>query len=258
MSRAGLDTLRMEVVRIGTVRSTPVLLAVAVALGTLTALLLGLLSAAGPMSGEDTSLALSQGGDLMPFSVVGVVVAMLAVTTVSHDQRYRLARVVLVAQPRRGLVVAARLTVLAAIAAPVALLDALLGAAACTALGRRPLLDGATLRVLACSAAVAVAWAWLGAALTWILRHAVAALAVLLLGPLVVEPALWLASQAGPASGLHGVLPWLPFAAARQAVGRDLTPDGAGPGPLLALADLGVVTLLVIGAATLLVRHRDA
>jgi ABC-2 type transport system permease protein len=248
----------MEVVRISTVRSSHVLLVTAVVLGTLIVLLLGLLSPVGPMNGDNSSTALSLGGDVMPLSVVGLMIATLGVVTVSHDYRFGLVRAVLTAQPRRGALVSARLTVLAVIAAATASLDSALGGGLCVAFGRPPLLDATTVRVMLLHVGVVVAWAWLGAGLTWILRNAAGALAVLLLGPLIVEPVLWLAAQSAPLAALRAVVPWLPFSAARQSLGRNLASDGPALGALPAAVDVAVTTGLVVGIAWLIVQRRDA
>jgi ABC-2 type transport system permease protein len=190
------------------------------------------------------------------------VVALLAVTTVSHDYRYRLVRAVLIAQPRRGVMIAARLVVLSVTGAGVAALTSVLAAAGCLAAGRRPLLDMTTLRVLLFHAGVVVGWAWLAAGLTWLLRHAAGVVTILLTGPLAVEPVLLIASRSDQAAFLRPLTGWLPFSAARQALGRNLTadalpgavPDGAGRAALI----FTVVVLAVAGTASLAVCRRDA
>jgi ABC-2 type transport system permease protein len=254
------DGVRMEVVRLATVRSTYALLGTAVGLGALIIVLLGGFSGPGALSGEATTDALAVGGSAAPLSVIGLVCGLLGVTAVSHDYRYRLVRAVLTAQPRRGTLIAARLAVLGVLAAAAAITATLIGTAGCVALGRRPLLDATTLRVVAVHVAVVVGWAWLGAALTWIVRNAIGVVALLLLGPLLIEPVLLLStSVAGDRTGpLASVTPWLPFSAARQALGRDLASDGAVLGALPAAVDFAATVLVVVGLAWLVLRRRDA
>ncbi|HEY6797795.1 MAG TPA: hypothetical protein VI248_24225 [Kineosporiaceae bacterium] len=256
MSAPLADAVRMEAVRLRTVRSTYVLVTLATGLGALVALLLALLLRVGPMSGEDTAVVLTDGGDAAPVSLVGVTVALLGVVTVSHDYRYGLVRAVLLAQPRRVVLVAARLLVLSAVAVGVTTVATLLAAGACLASGHAPTLDGATLRVLLLHAGVVIGWAWLGAGLTWLLRHAAGVVAVLLACPLALEPALLLASRFDQAALLRPVVRWLPFSAARQALAHDLAADGAAVLP--SAATFAAFAVAAAGLAVLLVRHRDA
>jgi len=253
-----VNAVRMEVRRLATVRSTSVLLATAVVLGALVCLAASTLLGAGAMSGDDTATVLTAGGDAAPLSVVGALLGVLGAVTVSHDYRYGLARVVLVAVPRRGVLVAARLAVLAVLAGTAATSASTVGAALCVAAGRRPLLDATTLRVLAFQVVVVAAWSWLGAALGWLLRHAAGVVAVLLVLPLVVEPVLIVASKFDGAAFLGPVVPWLPFAAARAALGRQLGSADGAVGALPALAAFGAATALLLGVAWLRVRRADA
>lgn len=252
------DTLRMEAVRLSTVRSTYLLVASAVLVGTLLTLLMGLFTQAGPLSGDDTCMLLTAGGDGAPVSVVGLLVGVLGVTSVTADYRYGLVRAVLVAQPRRGVVLAARLVLLAATAVLAAALVSLLAAGILIASGHRPLLDATTLRVVLTWLGVTVGWAWLGASLGWILRHAAGAVSVLLVVPLVVEPVLLLVSLARGASLLGSVVRWLPFSAARQALGRQLGSDGTDLGWQTAASVFAGATLFMVVLALVVLRRRDA
>ena len=252
------DALRMETVRMFTVRSTYVLLAAAVLVGTLVSLLLALLLPAGTMGAEDTTTVLTGGADAAPLSVVGAFVGVLGAVTVSHDYRWGLVRAVLTAVPRRGALVLARLVLLGMVGAALATLVTVLAAGSCVAFGRRPDLDGTTLRVIAFQAGVAVGWAWLGAGLGWLLRHAAGAVGVLLGLPLAVEPVLTLASTLGGVASLGPVVPWLPFAAAREALGRGLMPDGDAVGALPAAGAFAGTVVIVIALAWVRVTRTDA
>jgi len=252
------DAVRMEVRRLTTVRSTAVLLAIALLLGPLLCLLFALLLPVRSMSGDDTATVLTVGGDVAPLSVVGALLGVLGAVTVSHDYRYGLVRSVLAAVPRRGALMAARLTVLGVLAAGTATLVSVLGAVLCALSGRRPLLDTATLRVMAFQMVVVAGWAWLGAGLGWLLRHAGGVVAVLLVLPLAVEPVLILASQFGPAAFLAPVVQWLPFASARHALGRQLATADGTVGALPAVGAFAAATALVVGLAWLRVRRADA
>lgn len=253
------DAVRMEARRLTTARVTYLLVGLALLLGSVIALLIALVAPVDtPLAPTRTSAAVTAGGDAVPLSVVGGLAALLGVVTVGHDYRYGLLRAVLTAQPRRGFVVAARLAVLAGVAAAAAAAVSVLGAAVAWLTGRAPSADPATLRVAAAHVVLAVLWAWLGAGLAWVLRSSGGALALLLLGPLLVEPVLTVIAETEGSPGARGLVRWLPFAAARQALGRPL---GPGPDTIGALAGTAVfagVTVLVLALAWLLVQRRDA
>jgi hypothetical protein len=127
--------------------------------------------------------------------------------------------------------------------------------------GRSPAHDAVTLRVAAAHVVVSVLWAWLGAALAWLLRGTSGAVAVLLLGPLLVEPLIGLAAGAGTGradAGADAVLRMLPFAAARAALGRAWLPSGDTVGALAGGGVFAGVTLVMLAAAWVLLRRRDA
>lgn len=252
------DALRMEVRRITSVRSTVVLAAVTSFAGAVVALMIALLAPDGTtLARGRTVAALTAGGDSMPMSVVGGLMAVLGVLAVGQDYRYRLLPAVFAAAPRRGAVVAARLIVLGVVATGVAVSVSVLGAAICGLLGRPPTHDVATLRVVAAHVVLSVLWAWLGAGLTWLSRSSAASVSVLLLGPLLVEPLISLLGAVDDSPGLHSVLRWLPFAAARQALGP-LHGTAETLGALAAGAEFTAVTLVVVAGGWLVVRRRDA
>lgn len=256
MTRLG-DTVRMEGVRVSTARATYVLLFLAVVVSAVIALMIALLAPPGPLAPSRTSAALTAGGDAMPLSTVGSMLAMLGAVTVGHDYRFGLLPAVLIAQPRRVVAVAGRLAVLALVAVALAGAVSLLAAGVCWGVGRSPAHDPVTLRVVGWHAGVCVLWAWLGAGLGWILRGTAAVVSLLLLGSLLVEPGIAVAAEARGTPGSVAAARWMPFAAARQALGRGLA---AGPdtiGALAGTAVLAAVTAVVLGLACLLVQRRD-
>jgi ABC-2 type transport system permease protein len=252
----------METRRITTVRATYVVVVAALAAGGVIALMIALLAPPDTtLAPARTSAALTAGGDSVPMSVVGALVALLGVVTVGHDYRFGLLRAVLAAQPRRGVAVAARMIVLALASALTAAGVSVIGASVCWLLGRVPAHDPTTLRVLGTHVVVSVLWAWLGAGLGWVLRSTAGAVSLLLLGPLLVEPVLSVLADAGGGGGGtvgSSVLRWLPFAAGRQALGRQLWSDADTVGALAGGAVFGGATLVVVALAWLLVVRRDA
>lgn len=258
--RAGLrDTVRMEIRRMATVRTSYLITGAAVLLGGVIALLIALLAP------EDTSLtptrttaALTAGGDTLPMSVVGGLMALLGIASVGHDYRFGLGPALFTVQPRRGVVMGARLSVLAAVAAAAALAVAVIGVAVCWVLGRPPAHDMTTMRVTAAHIVLAVLWAWLGAGLGWVLRSSAGAVSLLLLGPLVAEPLLTVLGEAEGSPGTRDALRWLPFTAARQALGRQFLGDVGTIGALAGGLVFAGVTGLLVAGAWLLVQRRDA
>lgn len=257
MTRLG-DTVRMEGVRVFTARASYVVLAVTMVLSGVIALMIALLALPGPLSPSRVSAALTSGGDAMPVSTVGAMSAVLGILTVGHDYRFGLLRTVFTAQPGRGIALAGRLVVLGSVAAGLAFTVGLLGAVVCWLVGRVPSCDLTTLRVLAWHAGLCVLWAWLGAGLAWVVRNTGGALALLFVGPLLVEPALAVAADVAATPDAQAAVRWLPFTAARQALGRSFA---AGPdtiGALAGAAVFGGLTALVLALACTLVLRRDA
>jgi hypothetical protein len=252
------DTVRMEAVRLSTLRSTYLLVGFAVLVGGLIAVLVALVAPARPLSQAATAAALTAGGDSVPLTTIGWLLAALGMITVGHDYRYGLWRAVLTAQPLRTMVVVARLLVLAVTGSLVATLTSALGAGLCWLVGRAPTLDRVTLRVAAAHVVITVLWAWLGAGLTWVLRSTAAVVSVLLVVPLMLEPGVTLLSLAAESADLTAVARWLPFSAARQALLLRWAPDGANLGALVGGLTFALTTAVVVVLGWLLLRRRDA
>jgi ABC-2 type transport system permease protein len=252
------DTMRMEVRRLATVRSSYLIVTVAFLLGGVIALMIGLLAPDDTaLSPARTAAALTSGADAVPMSVTGGLLALLGVLAVGHDYRFGLLRTVLIVQPRRSVVVAARLVVLAGIAGVVAFGMSVVAAGVCSLVGRTPSLDSTTLRVAGAHVILAVLWAWLGAGLAWALRSSSAAISVLLIGPLFVEPVLMVAAQVDGSGSLRAVFKWLPFAAARQALGQQLYGTGEMIGALVGGIVFAGTTILILGFGWFLLQRRD-
>jgi ABC-2 type transport system permease protein len=216
MMRALVDAVRMERVRVLTLRSTYVLSGFAVLLGALLTLLI---SAGARPDGLDPQLSgvvLTGGAEFVPLPFTAVMMAVLAVLGVGHDYRHGLVRPILTAQPRRWVLVVARLLVLTVVALTVALAGALVnGLIAAAVIGELPPTDRGTGQAVTGYLLLVAMWVWLAAAATWLLRSTVAVLTVLLVTPLVVEPVLSLMSAVDALSWLRPVVRWLPFAAGR-------------------------------------------
>src|SRR5450755_2026554 len=158
MSGPVADTWRMERVRLATIRSTYVVTGAALVVSAAVATALALLHPSGPLSSGATAAALTAGVPFLPVPPLGVLVATLGVLVVAHDYRYGLIRAVFTAQPRRSVVVGARMLLLAVTSGGLAVLTTLLAAVVCAGLGRAPAHDPTTLRLVGSHVLLVVAW----------------------------------------------------------------------------------------------------
>lgn len=255
-----LDALRLEWMRAFTVRSTFVLVAAAMLIGAAaSALIAGLGNGSDPDPTLST-MVLTSGADLVPLPFTATFMGVLGTLAVGHDYRYGLSRALLVAQPGRSALMAARLVVLGVISAAVAGAGMVLnGGIGVLTSGMSYTLDAGVAASAVGYVLLTVLWAWLGAASTWVLRSTIPVLTVLLVVPLVVEPLLQLLSQDENLAWLRPVVHWLPFAAGRAmtaAVSAEDTGVGLGRvGGGLVFGGLVLVVLLVAWTTFL---RRDA
>lgn len=186
-------------------------------------------------------------------NAVGYVFPLLVGSlSVTAEFRHRTVTQSLLAEPRRGVLLAAKL--LAAV--PVGLLLGVAGVGATVAAGA-PLLawagDGAyltsgpVLQVLLWGALVTALWAVVGTALGGVLSNQVAAIVVILAFTQFVEPVARLALAA--VDPLAGVARFLPGAAADAAVGASLFGEIGGGGADLLPRWGGVLVMLAYAAA---------
>ena len=166
----GFDAaLRMEWVRLTTLRSTLVLVALAVGLGVAVALVLSTAVRDEPLDPEIGAVLLTSGSALVPLPLAAVLMAVLGVLAVGHDYRHGLVRPVLAAVPQRSALVLARLYVVTGVAAVVTVVSMSANAGVgFLVTGQRPPLDGQVLRAMAGYVLLVVLWTWLGAAATWL------------------------------------------------------------------------------------------
>jgi ABC-2 type transport system permease protein len=246
----GFDAaLRMEWVRLTTLRSTMLLTFVALGLGALVALVVAAAVRGEPLDAEIGAVLLTSGGALVPLPLAALLMAVLGVLAVGHDYRHGLVRPVLAAVPQRSALVLARLYVVTGVAAVVSAASMAANAGiGFLVTGERPPLDGGVLRAMAGYVLLVVLWAWLGAAATWLLRSTAAVLTGLFLVPLVVEPLIQGLTLLDTLSWLAPAARWLPFTAGRtmlltpgasDATGAELTALQGG----LAFGALVAVTL---------------
>jgi ABC-2 type transport system permease protein len=260
--------LRYEWVRLRTLRSTWWVLIVALALNALVALAVarGVVEGSQKLDAEGVVTLLTGGSGISPLSITAVLAGVVGVLALGHEYRHDLIRPTLTAMPRRGVLLAAKAVVVGLWAALVAV-----AAGACAygvgwaVIGDRwspTLLDGAgTLRALGGFVALVVLTALLGVALAGMFRNVAAALVVLLVLPLLVEPVLDQVLRLDAMAGFADAGRFMPFTAAQRMIavagdgsGHAFTPLGPLAGGLTFLAFVAVLGAL----AAALFKLRDA
>jgi ABC-2 type transport system permease protein len=213
------DTLRMEAERIRTLRTVYLLGLLAVVLGGIATAFLAATAERGALTPEATKTVLTGGSYTSVVPFVGLPVMFIGVAVVLEDTRYKLATVLLVAQPRRSTLMVARMLVLTAIALPVGAGQMVVSTITALALGRTPQLTEIP-QVIVPYLASLVLYSWVGAALGWITGTAAAPVGVALLDVLLLEP---LTKVAGTeySDTLEDWAERLPFTAARDALSLD-------------------------------------
>lgn len=258
--RTFIGALRYEWIRLRSVRATWVLVLAAMASAGLVAEVVAREITRGEefISDPETFVSMLTGSSgVGPLSFPALFAGLIGVAALGTEYRHGLMHTTLTAIPRRGVLLTAKLLVVAAFAAVIALLSM----ATAFAVGRAevgPAVDGSLLtagdteRALTGFGALVVLTALLGVALGALLRSVTAAAVVLIAMPALVEPlAIW--ALTGPdSSTANDVASHLPFTAGAQMVNL---PGGDGPGfDLVALGALaGGLTFLAFVAGTTLV-----
>ncbi len=218
-------------------------------------------------SGIGTTITQTLVGTFVGLTIV-VIVAVMFITT---EYRRGLIRITLTAMPHRGRLLAAKASVLGAIA----FVTALIAATVVVAVGQRVLRDngvyvhpatiGTEIRVVVGTAALLAATAVLAMAIGTVVRRSVVAVASAIV--VIVLPYLLAIAflPAGAAQWLLRVTPAAAFAVQQSAVRYPqvdnlYTPaNGYFPlSPWTGFAVLGAWTALALGLAALLIRRRDA
>jgi ABC-2 type transport system permease protein len=254
------DAVRMEWVRVSTVRSTVVLLGLALLLPAGIAVLVGLNSQA-PLDVSEVVAGLTAGSGFTPLPLPAVLAGVLGVLAVGHDYDHGTIRAVLTAVPRRSVLLTARLATVAGVVAVAAVAGLLLdGVALRLALRTGYSLDGVA-PALAGYVLLLVLWAVVGAALALLMRGTTGPIVVLLVVPLLVEPLLGLLLSTERLAVLNPLARFLPFQAGRGMALPVESLVGSDPEALTRVQAVGVfctfsAVLLALGWA--LFERRDA
>ncbi len=268
--RTFFGALRYESIRLRSVRATWVLILAAMASAALVAEIVAREIVRGQefMSDPETVVSLLTGSSgVGPLSFPALFAGLIGVAALGTEYRHGLMQSTLTAIPRRGVLLTAKLLVVAVFAA----LTAALSVGAAFAVGRAEigsafgtgmLTAGDTERALGGFVALVVLTALLGVGLGALLRSATAAAVVLVALPALIEPlAIW--ALTGPGSGTgDDIAAHLPFTAGAQMVNL---PGGDGPGfDLVALGAMaGGLTFLAFvltttAVSTAVFARRDA
>ncbi|HSK54069.1 MAG TPA: hypothetical protein VK908_02330 [Jiangellales bacterium] len=229
------DALAFEAVRVRTIRSSYWLAGLALLLGALVALALGLATRNDPVDAALVGVGVTGGSQFSPLPFAAVLVGILGVFATGHEFRHGTVQPTLLALPRRSVVVAAKLVVVALVGAGTAVAGLALNWMV-TIASRGEAVALPDVGVLVGYMTFVVLWGVLGAGLALLFRNIPGALVVLLVVPLVVEPLLSALSFVPALSWLRDLVPYLPFSAGTS---------------LVSVIDVGAATEAAGGPATL-------
>lgn len=255
--------------RIRTLRSTWVLSAASLAVSVLAAVAFALNPSDEGPSGLGTQEAYAQvlaaTAQLTP-----LLMGLLGAFAFGHEYRYGTIRSALTALPRRPRLATAKVVMVALWAAGVAAIGVLLCVAVAAAFGSRfapgvgPT-GGPTERVALGVVLYVVLSALLGLALGWLFRNVPAAVTLLLVLPLIVEPLIRAVLSIGSLESIAGAGRFLPFGAGAQLYAYSTRVDPDIPAafrndlsPLTGGLTFAVVTAVLLALAYALFQRRDA
>lgn len=271
------DALAYEWLRLRTVRSTWLLTAASLLLTVLPALALTVNPLSGVPVGDGDQVrvvgdqeayagVLTAGAQLAP-----LLMGLLGAFAFGHEYRYGTIRTALTALPVRDRLAAAKVLVVGLWAAGVGVLAVVISAVVLLLLrGERfapdvRLSEATTLRVALGVVLYVVLLALLGLALGWLFRNVPAAVTVLLVVPLVVEPVLRALLSLRALEPVSGVGRYLPYGAGQRLFAYSSRIDPEVPAafrndlaPLAGGLTLALVVLGLLAVAHVLFRRRDA
>jgi ABC-type transport system involved in multi-copper enzyme maturation permease subunit len=250
------EALHFEWVRIRTLRSTYWLIAAALTLNTAIALAAALATRNEPQGHELVGAAVTGGG---PYTLVPFAAVFLAVTGIlatGHEYRYGTSQPTLTTVPRRSTLLAAKLTVLAAVALAVTTLSLLVDIIAVVLVWGEA--SGLTAEPLLGYVALVLLWTVLGAALAQLFRGVPTALVVILVVPLIVEQLILSLSYITALHWLTPAVKFLPFMAGQQLVNLGEKSDIEFYARWTSGGVFAAFVAIILTAAWILFTRRDA
>ena len=271
------DALAYEWVRIRTVRSTWVLTVLALVLTALPAVAIVLNPVTGAPVGDPEQFRVV--GDqeayaqvlTAPAQLAPLLMGLLGAFAFGHEYRYGTMRTALTALPVRDRLAAAKVLVVALWAAAVGVLGVAVAALVLVLFrGERyapgvSLTEGTTVRVAVGVVLYVVLIALLGLTLGWLFRNVPAAVTVLLVVPLVVEPLLRALLALNVLEPISGLGRYLPYGAGGRLYAYSSRIDPEVPAafrndltPLAGGLTLALTVAALVALAHVLFRRRDA
>jgi ABC-2 type transport system permease protein len=274
--------LAQEWIRLRTLRSTwwlsaasllvTTMLAVAFTLtaGTSTAARLGVRHGAGSPAvlGDQASFALVLSSAMQ---MTTLLVGLLGVFAFGHEYRHGTILPMLTSVPRRRSLAAAKLLGVALWAAVVAVLCIAMSALVLLVIGRGRFApgvgfaDGRTARVVGGTIILVVLFSLVGLGLGWLLRNVPAAVSLLFVLPVAVEPILRVLLSVNALHSLAGAGRFLPFTAGGQLVAYTTRVDPSVPeafrndlSPLAGGLTFAAVVAVLLIISAVLFQRRDA
>lgn len=266
-------SIAYEWVRLTSLRSTWVLTVASLLIAVLAALAFTFATGGGSggppgSQGDQAAYAtvLTAGAQLTP-----LLMGLLGAFAFGHEYRYGTIRPTLTALPRRGAVAAAKVLLVVVWSAAVAALAVALAVLVAELFGGdrfEPgvgLSVGATPRVALGVVLYVVLSALVGLAFGWLFRNIVAAVSLLLVMPIVVEPLLKLVLSLDALEPVASVGRFLPFTAGAQLYAYSTAIDPDIPeafrndlSPLAGGLTFAALALVLLAAAYALFQRRDA
>jgi ABC-2 type transport system permease protein len=263
-----IGALRYEWVRLRTLRSTWWLLVFALLLNGLIAYVVARsIPAADPLDTQIVTALLTGGAGVAPLAFPAVFMGIVGIFAFGHEYRHGLIRTTLSVVPQRWAVLAAKIVMTALWSAVVAVVSLAVGYAAGWLVLRdrwtsELLFQGPSERVLFGFVALVILTALLGLALAGLFRNIPAALVVLLVTPLVVEPVITGLLTLNALEPVRALGPYLPFSAAQRMLALTREPLTAGLATPLTPLGGGLTFLGYVAAITavtgILLHKRDA
>jgi len=263
------DALRFEWMRMRTLRSTYWLTGLALLLGAAVAGIIAWVMRDSPIDAGQAGVILTGGSAFSPLPFTAVFMGIMGVFAFGHEYRHGTILATLAAVPRRGAVATAKCVVIVAWSLAVAVVGVGLNWVVARVLSGQslPLTDDPAGPALLGYLGFVVLWGLLGVGLGSLLRNLPAAMVVLLVVPLVVEPLIGALAFLPALESIRDFVYYLPFSsgnAMSQSVdmaafaGGAESPLGEQPTRIVsALTFTGWVALLLV-PATVLFHKRDA
>jgi ABC-2 type transport system permease protein len=262
-----IDALRFEWVRIRTLRSTYWLTVLPLVLSGAVAGIISYVSRDDPIQPDLAGVVLTGGSAFSPLPFTAVFMGIMGVFAFGHEYRHGTILPTLTAVPKRGSLVFAKALVIAVWALVLAVVSVLInwGLAKLLAGDSLPITSDQMGPALLGYLGFVVLWGLLGLGLGSLLRNLPAAMVLLFVVPLVVEPLLGALTMIPALESLREYVNYLPFTsgnAMSQTVSTEAVAPGAsfGDQPSRAVSSLTFTAWVaaLFALATTLFHKRDA